>query len=342
MQFFYLSPSQKDSQYREVLRKSIEHFARLRGITTIRECSASRGSHKRTLWLGEKLIAKMFSADARERYERELAFLRISGDGERTPQLVASSFDPEYGGFLVMTAVMGRLAAETQDTMSAGEYAAFVRSLGVSLASIHALLPEVAVYPVRNDLEHERLSHFDAFPAVADRLKVAGILEDCAIPVLAELVARGRELAFAGSRGIIHGDLHISNILLSTQRGRPWCALIDFEESAYCRVELDLALPLVSVLGVAFPGRRLENSWRLIWQSFVDGYASISNDEPNLDLLISHAVTWFLWASVRGLETEHARCRKFAGDALGAAAVSGDRYLVRLAADAAIYADHAD
>jgi len=319
----------------EVLRKSIERFARRRGINAIVDCAPSRDSRTRAFRLGGELIAKAFSTNDSERYERERASLQASNAQGRIPQLVASSFDPECGGYLVMTAVKGRVAADVYRTLSGKEYAGFARALGACMAAVHALLRDGALYPVANNLVAERESHFDAFHSAADRLKSAGLLQQDAIPALAEAVAAGRDRAFASSRGLIHGDLHVWNILLDERNGQPWCSLIDFEESAFSHVELDFARPLVSVLGQAFPGGRLAGSWQAIWQGFVEGYASLSNEPPKLEVAISHAVAWCVWGAALGLDCgQPPRCRELVESALGAAAVSGDRNLARLASRA--------
>jgi tRNA A-37 threonylcarbamoyl transferase component Bud32 len=314
-----------------MLRKSIEHFAKHLGIDSIRECRPSRDSHKRAFWLGDKLIAKTFTADTRERYERERAFLQIGDNQGRTPKLVASFFDPDAGGYLVMTALKGRVAADIHRTFSVREYTDFVCDLGKSMAAIHATPASGSVHLIPSNLEAERRSQFDAFPSVADRLSKAGILDGKAIPALAELVRIGKEQAFAGSPGLIHGDLHVWNILVDKRNRRPWCSLIDFEESGRSLVELDFVSPFISVLGLAFPGRRLARWWKPIWAGFVDGYASLSNEAPKLDVVLGHAVAWCLWGSARCLDHGQPRYRELARSALGAAAVSGDRYLTRLA-----------
>ena len=311
----------------EALRRSIERFASGHGLGAVRECAPSRDSRTRAFRLGDELIAKAFSADDRERYERERASLQAGNSQGRTPQLVASSFDLDCGGYRVMTARKGRVAADVYQTLSGKEYADFAQALGACMAAVHATLPDGAVYPVSNNLVAERESHFDAFPAAADRLRSAGLLQQDAIPALAEAVAAGRDRAFTSSRGLIHGDLHLWNILVDERNGRPWCSLIDFEESAFSHVELDFARPLVSVLGQAFPGRRLAGSWQPVWQGFVEGYASLSNELPELEVVVSHAVAWCVWGSALGLDHgQPPRCRELVESALGAAAVSGNRY----------------
>jgi hypothetical protein len=90
---------------------------------------------------------------------------------------------------------------------------------------------------------------------------------------------------------------------------------------------------LISVLGQAFPGRRLAQSWESIWQRFTEGYASVSGEPPELGVIVAHAVALCLWGSARGLDTRQPRCRELVENALGAAAVSGVRHKALLARD---------
>lgn len=320
----------------EVLRRSIERFAKRRGISAIADCAPSRDSRTRAFRLGEELIAKTFEADSRQRYVREKTFLELGGGQGRTPQFVASSFDPDHGGYVVMTAVRGRMAANIYETLPAKEYAVFARDLGACMAVVHAALPHGAIYPLSNNLVAERESHFDAFHVVADRLRIEGVLDGRAIPALAEAMRVGRERAFTSSHCLIHGDLHVWNVLVDERNGQPWCSLIDFEESAFSHVELDFVPLLVKVLSQAFPGGRLAQSWKPIWQGFVEGYASGSNELPDLEVIVSHAVAWCLWGAMHNPNDGQSRYREFTDKAIGAAAVMGDPYLARLASKSAV------
>lgn len=319
----------------DMVRRSIERFAKSCGIETIEDLEPSRNELRRTFRLGENMFAKSFSPDERARFERERAFMQAAVDSERVPRLVTTFFNPDAGGYIVMTAVKGRLAADIHASLSAGDHASIARALGECMAAVHAVRPDESSHPGSADLVAQRRSHFDAFPAATARLRAAGILAREAIPALAEVVRRGQEQAFRSPRRLIHGELHVWNILVDERAGKPWCSMIDFEESAISHVELDFVVPVMSVLGEAFPGRRLAHAWTRIWDSFVDGYAAGANEAPNLELVVGHVVAWCLWGSARCLDHGQSRYLELARNALGAAAVLGDRRLAEFAARAA-------
>jgi len=317
------------------VRRAIESFAKRRGIDSIQEYRPSRDELRRTFRLGESLVAKAFAADESERFEREHLFLEAGNGSERIPRLVMAQFDAGSGGYIVMTALKGQLAAEIQAGLSGDEYVSFARAVGECMADVHCTVALASFDSRPDDLVARRKSQFDAFPAAAARLRDEGILDGDAIPALADVMSRGRELAFSSARRPIHGDLHVWNILVDERQGKPWCAIIDFEESAHCHVELDFVHPFMSVLGEAFPGRRLAGAWERIWTGFVDGYASRTGEAPNLELTVGHVVAWCLWGAARCLEQGLPRYLDLTRSALDAAALLGNRRLVELASKTA-------
>jgi len=313
------------------VRRAIESFAKRRGIDSIQEYRPSRDEVRRTFQLGESLVAKAFAADESERFEREHLFLKAGNGSERIPRLVMAQFDAGSGGYIVMTALKGQLAAEIQADLSGDEYVSFARAVGECMADVHYTVALASCDPQPDDLVARRKSHFDAFPAAAARLTDQGIVDVDAIPALTDVVGRGRELAFSSTRRPIHGDLHVWNILVDERQGKPWCSIIDFEESAHCHTELDFVLPLMSVLGDSFPGRKLARTWERVWAGFVDGYASRADESPNLELTVAHLIVWCFWGAARYLELGHPRHLDLTKNALGAGALLGNRRLIELA-----------
>jgi aminoglycoside phosphotransferase (APT) family kinase protein len=330
-----LHPDYERSSPIDTLRESVEAFARARGITTIQDCGPSRDSRKRAFRLGDKLIAKTYETAARARFEREQAFLSSCAGRECIPQLVAATFEPDAGGYLVTTVVPGKLAADLHEGLGPQEFADFARALGECMAILHEPPADAAAYPLPNTLVAERISQFDSLRSVTERLVREKVLDAGAVPSLLDAVAAGRGRAFASRCAPIHNDLHFWNILVDRHGGVPRCAAIDFEESACSHAELDFVAPFIHVLAQAFPGRPRARWWRSIWQAFVEGYSARGRMQPDLELTISHAVAWCLWGSARCIDHGQARFRELAGLAVGAAALLGDGRSSRLVAGAA-------
>jgi aminoglycoside phosphotransferase (APT) family kinase protein len=303
------------------MHESVERLAKARGISSLRVCRFNQSRSDRVVYrLGDEFVIKMYTAAARDRYERERTFLELDIGPARRPDLVEATFDAESGGYLLMTALPGRLLVDIHQELTANDYTDLAGDLGACIAAIHAVPLTTVLHLPPNTLEAERRRHFDSFPEVLDRLKREQIVPEDAAPVLIEAVEKGKTRAFASPRRFIHGDVHSWNVFLSGREGRWSCALIDFEESAPGHVEMEFVYPFVGILGEAFPGRRLAASWDRIWQSFVGGYASIAKAEPDPELIVAHVLAWYLWVSADSLERRHPKCREFASYALDALA----------------------
>lgn len=306
----------------EQITGSIERFANARGISPVQEKATNR-LDRRVYLLGDRYIAKAFAPSARDRYERERTFLGLDVLPGRRPELVEADFDAEAGGLIVTTALSGRLVLEVHPELSGEEYSQLVADLGECMAAIHSVPLAKVTHVPATSMESERRRNFDLLADVADRLRGAHVLPGDSVPALLEAASKAKAAAFASPRRYLHGDVHNANVLASRGDGRWACALIDFEECAPGHVEMDFVFPFLTILGEAFPGRRLAASWERVWRSFTGAYSSIAGIEPELDLIIGHAIAWYLSAAVYGLDLGHPRHRYFARTALEALDVGG-------------------
>lgn len=303
------------------LERSVAAYAESRGCGPPRDCSTSGHTYRRTYRLGEGYFAKAFLPEARDRYRREHAFLALGVEGVSMPRLEAATFDAGEGGYLVMTALAGRPLETVLESVTAVEYGALLEDLGRALGAIHAVLPSTPGLQEGGGLEAERRGHFAAMEETVACLRDAGLLQPAQAARALEATHAARAIAFASPRRLIHGDVHRGNVLVDRRAGRWTCALVDFEESGPNPTELDWVYPFLSIFGEAFPGRRFAADRDRIWRRFTAGYAERGGAEPDLALLVGHAVAWFLWVAAHCVKEGHATARGYAATALEALAV---------------------
>jgi len=299
----------------------VERAARERGIRSIRDCSIKPRPDRRVYRLGEEYVAKLYAPEAADLHRRERTFLELNAGSGRCPDLVDCGFDAQIGGYVIITGLPGQALAQLSEGVPETEYLEIVEDLGTCIATIHGVPATKLSHLPSSGLGTERRRHFSAMPGIADRLRAENLLPGEAIGQLKEAVKRAQEAAFASPRILLHGDVHSGNILVTHARGRWRCTLIDFEKSGPDHMELEFVFPFVSVLGEAFPGRRLAGFWNAIWQRLAQGYARGGGALPDQGLIAGHAIAWCLGVSADSLDEGHPSARKFANFALDALSV---------------------
>jgi Phosphotransferase enzyme family len=298
-------------------RGQVERFASRRSILNFQDCSSNDSRRdRRVIRLEDQFVAVLYAPEARDCYTREHAFLGMDIDRTRLPQLVEAEFDPNAGGYLVMTAVAGQPLAEIQNRLTVSAYTEIIADLGACLAAIHVVAPRVALRMPATYMEETRARHFDEFPEVIDRLGAAGVFAKEVGPALMAAVQEGSARAFRTPQRVLHADVHNGNVLVTQAGGRWSCVLVDFEKAGLGHVELEFIVLFQSILSEAFPGRPYTRAWREIWHSFTGAYASKAGIEPDLGLIIAHAIARCLWVSLICLERGDPRHRDFVKNAL--------------------------
>jgi Ser/Thr protein kinase RdoA (MazF antagonist) len=103
--------------------------------------------------------------------------------------------------------------------------------------------------------------------------------------------------------GIIHGDFHIGNLLVTSRTSAKIAAMLDFEEAEENLLLIDIAFGLFGSHSLAYTTRRTHK----ILHAFLDGYESVRTLEPmekaNLAAAISYvAGACSLWMYAHGYE----------------------------------------
>ncbi len=179
----------------------------------------------------------------------------------------------------------------------------YIRSPGGEYVCRLAAVPEVAavistaiagVHPktVNRSLAYAMgamLAHYHAavrsVPAVhsgwLNRITVAQAVEDTRDSAVKEaalaLIAQGEPLFESGAPyGIIHGDFHIGNLLVTSRTSATIAAVLDFEEAEENLLLIDIAFGLFGSHSLAHSARHTHT----ILHAFLDGYESVRALEP--------------------------------------------------------------
>jgi Ser/Thr protein kinase RdoA (MazF antagonist) len=219
----------------------------------------------------DKLVVRIArTVERRERVERELAVARWLADNDYPAVRVAEQFRQPQ-------AVDGRLITFWHLLEEEGK--ATFDDLAGLLRDMHALPAPVFKVP-----------QFDPFTAVPGRLANAGNADETAVAFLAQLYEDLRDryanLSFPSPFGIIHGDAHRGNVILTADGPH----LADFEVVAWGPREWDLTPTAMSVDRFGLP-RTTYNSFARTYGRDVTKWSDYSVLRAVRELTM---VTWLM------------------------------------------------